>query len=373
MKKITFYYGPKSDFINIIQKTPTFSTVSKLAIQSDKKMREHVFKIQGRNGNKPEAAESKIKIETVVAFSEQYASLSDSAVQSFSSFIGMYDIDKLYLQNPPMQILAQFSASECPIEIIKYHCRSVDEDVIRAVNAEYENNIIGQEKALHSLLVSLYPLCSAARTKPVVLLFYGPTGVGKSETAQFLSRIMGQKLFRRQFSMFHSSEFASYLFGGRHTQSSLAKDLMERESNVILFDEFDKPSPVFHSAFYQLFDEGVYEDRNYHADAERAVIICTSNYASAAEAKEKLGAPLFARFDAVIEFSPLSDESMMKVMVKECSKVIDGLDPLTQAAVSEKDVITSIAPRIGEAGNVRRLNKMVRDAVSEILLDKMLK
>lgn len=64
---------------------------------------------------------------------------------------------------------------------------------------------------------------------------------------------------------------------------------------------------------------------------------------------------------------------MMKVMVKECSKVIDGLDPLTQAALSEKDVITSIAPRIGETGNVRRLNKMVRDAVSEILLDKMLK
>lgn len=373
MKKITFYYGPKSDFINIIRKTQAFSTVSELAIQSDKKMREHIFKIQGRSGNKPEAAEAKIRIETVVAFSEQYASLSDSAVQSFASFIGMYDIDELYLQNPPMQICSQFTAVSCPIDIVKYEYNSVDECTIRTVNTEYGNSIIGQEKALRKLLVSLYPLCSAARTKPAVLLFYGPTGVGKSETAQFLSRTMGQKLFRRQFSMFHSGEFASYIFGGRHTQSSLAKDLMERESNVILFDEFDKPSPVFHSAFYQLFDEGVYEDRNYRAEAARAVIICTSNYASADEAREKLGAALFARFDSVIEFSPLSDESMMKVMQKECNKVIESLNSQTRESVSAKDVIASLVPRIGEAGNVRRLNSMIRDAVSEIMLNEMLK
>ena len=98
--------------------------------------------------------------------------------------------------------------------------------------------------------------------------------------------------------MFHSNEFAPYLFGGRHTGDSLAKDLMERESSVILFDEFDKPNPLFHSAFYQLFDEGIYEDRNYRAEVKNAVIICTSNYASAEEARERLGAPLFARFDA---------------------------------------------------------------------------
>ena len=80
--------------------------------------------------------------------------------------------------------------------------------------------------------------------------------------------------------MFNSEEFTSYLFGGKHSQNCLAKELLERESNIILFDEFDKTHPVFHSAFYQLFDEGIYEDKNYYVTLEKSVIICTSNYSS---------------------------------------------------------------------------------------------
>ena len=30
------------------------------------------------------------------------------------------------------------------------------------------------------------------------------------------------------------------LFGGNHSQNSFAKELLERKSNVILLDEFDK-------------------------------------------------------------------------------------------------------------------------------------
>ena len=35
---------------------------------------------------------------------------------------------------------------------------------------------------------------------------------------------------------------------------------------MLLLDEFDKPHPVFHSAFYQMFDEGHYMDKNYDVD-----------------------------------------------------------------------------------------------------------
>ena len=51
--------------------------------------------------------------------------------------------------------------------------------------------------------------------------------------------------------------------------------------------EFDKAYAVFHSAFYQLFDEGIYEDQNYRVDVRHAIIICTSNYKSKDEIKEK--------------------------------------------------------------------------------------
>ena len=77
-------------------------------------------------------------------------------------------------------------------------------------------------------------------------MFYGNSGIGKTETAKFLSRILGQKLFRKQFSMFQNVKFSEYLFGGNHAQSSFAKELLERSSNVILLDEFDKAANLFH-------------------------------------------------------------------------------------------------------------------------------
>ncbi len=295
-QKIVFYYGPKSGFRRHLPKRLPITTISELAIYSDRKMREHTFKIQSarRGAENPEKEAERLQVPCLVAFSEQYASISESAINSFLSFIGQFDVGSIYLQNPPMHVVSQFESLHSRVKTIRYDYRTLDFDCLRRINREYDGVIIGQPEVKEKLLKALYPLASGSSEKPAVLLFYGPTGVGKSETAKYLSDVMGQTLLRKQFSMFHSNEFSSYLFGGRHTGNCLAKDLMERESNVILFDEFDKPNPVFHSAFYQVFDEGIYEDRNYRADARRALIICTSNYASAEEARERLGAPIFA-------------------------------------------------------------------------------
>lgn len=174
--------------------------------------------------------------------------------------------------------------------------------------------------------------------------------------------------------MFHSNEFAPYLFGGRHTGDSLAKDLMERESSVILFDEFDKPNPLFHSAFYQLFDEGIYEDRNYRAEVKNAVIICTSNYASAEEARERLGAPLFARFDAVIEFRPLSDEALGAILAKSCREEAELLTAEEREIISEEELCASLRPHVAAGGDgVRGVKRLVREKISETLLDRTLR
>ena len=116
------------------------------------------------------------------------------------------------------------------------------------------------------------------RQKPVVLLFYGKSGIGKTETAKYLAQIIGEPIFRKQFSMYQNNQFATYLFGGAHYEKSFAKDLLDRKSNVLLLDEFDKAHPSFHSAFYQLFDEGIYEDQNYYLTLKKSIIICTSNY-----------------------------------------------------------------------------------------------
>lgn len=69
------------------------------------------------------------------------------------------------------------------------------------------------------------------------------------ETAQFLTEHIGGKILRKQFSMYQNNEFVNYLFGGKYNEKSFAKDLIARDSNVILLDEFDKAYFVFHSTF----------------------------------------------------------------------------------------------------------------------------
>lgn len=91
-------------------------------------------------------------------------------------------------------------------------------------------------------------------------MLYGPSGVGKTESAKSISKSLGGKLLRIQFSMMQNQESIDYIFGADHSKNSFARDMLGRESNVILIDEFDKVNPHFYNAFYELFDEGRYSN-----------------------------------------------------------------------------------------------------------------
>lgn len=58
-----------------------------------------------------------------------------------------------------------------------------------------------------------------------------------------ISKTMGGELLRIQFSMMQTTEAYNYVFGAEHSKGSFARDMMARESNVILIDEFDKVNP----------------------------------------------------------------------------------------------------------------------------------
>jgi ATP-dependent Clp protease ATP-binding subunit ClpA len=222
------------------------------------------------------------------------------------------------------------------------------------------------------MLAALYPLTTDRRAKPVVLMFYGPSGVGKTETAQFINGLLGGKLLRKQFSMFHSDKFASYVFGGTHSESSFARDLLDRSSGVILIDEFDKANSVFHSAFYEVFDEGVFEDKNYRVQLGPALIICTSNYGSEDEIRQALGDALYSRFDALIPFEPLSSDEIKQVIDRLVDGRFEALSPDERAALDSDEIKSLLHARASSTGNVRKLGKLVDEVISLVLVRSML-
>ena len=170
--------------------------------------------------------------------------------------------------------------------------------------------------------------------------------------------------------MFHSEKFASYMFGGAHSEPSLARDLLDRDSGVILIDEFDKAHATFHSAFYQLFDGGHFEDKNYQVELGPALIICTSNYATLDAVREAVGDALYPRFDAVIEFQRLSSEEIGVVI----DRLVDGHfadldeDERGHCKLRMSRRLHRFASR---TGNVRQHGKAVQELVSLLLVQSM--
>lgn len=366
--KVDVFNGPLSGFRKLLPND--YMSIVDLALLDDSRNK----KIKVDIPNVEYSEEDKIiHIDNVIAFSDDYASLTEGSIESFTNLILRYDINHLILQNPPNSISRHISELRCvdyDEETFTYN--SLDIEVLKKINRDFNKTVIGQEDAKKKIISALYNVAKQRYGKPCVLLFYGSTGVGKTESAKFLADRLGEKLFRKQFSMLHSEEFSSYIFGGKHNQGSLAKDLLERESNVILFDEFDKPHPVFHSAFYQLFDEGIYSDRNFTVSMTDSVIICTSNYMTEKEIKEALGEPIFSRFDSVIYFEKLSKESIELIMKKEFDKQYNNLDEQERSVIEKANLREALFSLIDRLTNARQVRKIIREAISATLVKELL-
>lgn len=372
MKKIIIYYGPKSEFEKILP-ADNRKTLSEFISKDDAKRREFSFN-KSQVDQDCEDGEEFEYIENIIAYSESYAGITEGAIQRFSDLFEMYQIDNLYLQNPPLQIQTRLEQTFSSIIDKKYYeYNSISISNLKKLNSTFSDKIIGQEHVQRKLLTSFYPLVKGTNDKkPVVLLFYGPSGVGKTETAKFISDLLGQKLFRRQFSMYHSNEFADYMFGGNHFQNSFAKELLERKSNVILLDEFDKAAPVFYSAFYQLFDEGIFEDKNYKVIVENAIIICTSNYLNLEDIRKHLGDPIYYRIGNFIEYRPLTAQAKIDIIKLLISTKYEKLNQDEKPCIDINNLENLLIKNLNRLKNVRQISTLIDDYLYQTLVMKLI-
>jgi ATP-dependent Clp protease ATP-binding subunit ClpA len=141
---------------------------------------------------------------------------------------------------------------------------------------------------------------------------------------------------------------------------------------VILIDEFDKANSVFHSAFYQLFDDGVFEDKNYRVDVGPALIICTSNYTSEDEVRRSVGDALYSRFDSVVEYKSLDKDDLVSAIDRIADARFETLAPDERACLDVADLKSKLRMLAEGNGNVRKLQKLIDEIVSLALVRAIL-
>ncbi|KAF4521273.1 hypothetical protein B566_EDAN008476 [Ephemera danica] len=126
---------------------------------------------------------------------------------------------------------------------------------------------------------------------PLVFLFLGSSGIGKTELAKqlaaYLHKDKPEGFIRLDMSEFQHTHEVAKLIGsppgyvGHDDGGQLTKKLRKMPSAVVLFDEVDKAHPDILTVLLQLFDEGRLTDgKGKTIECKDAIFVMTSNLAS---------------------------------------------------------------------------------------------
>ena len=314
----------------------------------------------------------KILVDNCIVRADDYGSVLPHVLLNFSTVITLnYDIQTLYVQNPPRRVIESL-ATAYEIEYHRSEYQQLTRHSLRSIYQHINEDVLGQDDCKKKIISGMYRLTTQASNKPVVLMLYGPSGVGKTESAKSISNALGGELLRIQFSMMQTQEAYDYIFGAEHSKSSLARDMIGRESNVILIDEFDKVNPSLYNAFYELFDEGRYVDTNYNVDLGQAVFFLTSNFKSEEEIKKALGPAMFSRIGCCIEYFDLTKEQKQRIIDIWYRSILSLLKDDEREYIESTPICDWFNKNADRYDNIRILKTKLENAIFDKLTDNFI-
>ncbi len=264
--------------------------------------------------------------------------------------------------------------------------------------------VFGQDTAIKSLATSIKRSRAGlgAPDNPIgSFMFTGPTGVGKTEVARQVAKVLGINFLRFDMSEYMEKHAVARLIGappgyvGFEQGGLLTDGIRKHPYSVLLLDEIEKAHQDMYNILLQVLDHATLTDNTgKKADFRKVIIIMTSNVGTREMSVQTIGFgesefddeskgrkavetffnPEFRnRLDGIIHFNSLTPEIMEQVVDKFMAEINEQLAAKKVFLTISSGARTWLAkkgydPQYGARPLSRLLQTEIKDILSEQIL-----
>ena len=277
-----------------------------------------------------------------------------------------------------------------------------DRMYLKDLDKNLKRVIFGQDVAIDSLVSSIKLSRSGLRDSNRTIgnyMFSGQTGVGKTELAKQLAKVLGIELIRFDMSEYMERHSVSKLIGappgyvGFDQGGLLSEKVDKNPYAVLLIDEIEKAHPDVYNVLLQIMDYGKLTDQNgKKIDFRNIILIMTTNAGAEDLQKSQIGfnksnnkdgdlesinkifSPEFRnRLDSIVQFNVLNKDTVKKIVEKFVIEL--------ETQLGERDVIINLTDKANnlicklgfdEKMGARPLNRVIDEKIKKPLADELI-